>query len=155
MDTETEDLVTTVRWLRDRELIRELPQTYAHGIDTGDWDQVASVFSADCHVNGTLTALPIEPYLERLEPGVRAYDATLHFMGNQYVRVDGDEGHVETYAVAYHIEAEGSDLSDLVMGVRYQDDVRRDGKGWTICRRNVVKQWHRGPLPRPDEGDAR
>ena len=84
----------------------------------------------------------------------RAYDATLHFMGNQYVQVDGDLGHVETYAVAYHIEAEDSEHPDLVMGVRYQDDVRREGKGWTIFHRNVVKQWHRGPLPRPHGGDA-
>ena len=147
---DTDDLATTVRWLHDRELIRELPQTYAHGIDTGDWPKVASVFSDDCHVKGTLMDLPIAPYLEQLEPGVRAYDATLHFMGNQYVRVDGDEGHVETYAVAYHIEAEGSERADLIMGVRYQDDVRREGDGWTIFRRNVVKQWHRGPLPRAE-----
>jgi hypothetical protein len=146
---DTEDLATTVRWLRDRELIRELPQTYAYGIDTKDWSVVASVFSDDCQVRGTLTEAPIAPYLEQLEPGVRAYDATLHFMGNQYVKVDGDQGHVETYAVAYHLEADGSELADLIMGVRYQDDVRREGEGWKICRRNVVKQWHRGPLPRP------
>ncbi len=146
---DNEELVSTVRWLRDRELIRELPQTYAYGVDTGDWSVVASVFSEDCQVRGTLAEAPIAPYLEQLEPGVRAYDATLHFMGNQYVKLHGDTGHVETYAVAYHLEAEGSELPDLIMGVRYQDDVRRLGSGWKIFRRNVVKQWHRGPLPRP------
>lgn len=142
-------LVAEVRWLRDREEIRELPQTYAYGIDTDDWALVASVFSADCQVRGTLAEAPIASYLVQLEPGVKAYEATLHFMGNQYVRVEGDRGHVETYAVAYHLEPEDSDLPDLTMGVRYQDDVRRDAEGWKICRRNVVKQWHRGPLPRP------
>jgi len=142
-------LVAEVRWLRDREEIRELPQTYAYGIDTNDWALVASVFSTDCQVKGTLAEAPIGPYLVQLEPGVKAYEATLHFMGNQYVRVDGDRGHVETYAVAYHLEAEDSDLPDLTMGVRYQDDVRREDEGWKICRRHVVKQWHRGPLPRP------
>ena len=151
---DNEELVSTVRWLRDRELIRELPQTYAYGVDTGDWSVVASVFSEDCQVRGTLAEAPIAPYLEQLEPGVRAYDATLHFMGNQYVKLHGDTGHVETYAVAYHLEAEGSELPDLIMGVRYQDDVRREGSGWKIFRRNVVKQWHRGPLPRPRPGDA-
>jgi hypothetical protein len=26
------------------------------------------------------------------------------------------------------------------------------GDEWKISRRNVVKQWHRGPLPRPGQG---
>ena len=143
-------------WLRDRELIRELPQRYAHGIDTDDWQKVASVFHADCEVQGTLRSAPIHPYLEALEPGVKAYEATLHFMGNQYVELardgDPDRGHVETYAVAYHLEPEGSPHDDLVMGVRYCDTVIRvpDLDDWRIIHRHVVKQWHRGPPPRPD-----
>jgi hypothetical protein len=143
------DLEQTVRWLRDRELIRDLPLRYAYGIDTDDWKLVASVFHPDCRVRGTLREDAIGPYLQALEPGVKQYHATLHFMGNQYVSVDGDRGHVETYAVAYHIEPDGSPYPDLIMGVRYQDDVIRVGDGWQILRRNVVKQWHRGPLPRP------
>jgi hypothetical protein len=144
-----------IQWLCDRELIKELPQTYAYGIDTDDWALVASVFHPACEVEGTLQTAPIAPYLEALEPGVKQYHATLHFMGNQYVEVGDDVGHVETYAVAYHIEAEDSPYPDLLMGVRYQDAVvcARDPDdrwdGWRIKHRHVVKQWHRGPLPRP------
>jgi hypothetical protein len=138
-----------VRWLRDRELIRELPQVYAHGVDTRDWKKVRSVFDDDCHVDGMMGSLPIDAYLEKLRPGVEAYPATLHFMGNQYVRIDGDRGHVETYAVAYHMEADGSPHPDLVMGVRYLDDTVRRGAGWRIARRSTIRQWHRGPFPRP------
>jgi hypothetical protein len=138
-----------VRWLKDRELIRDLPQVYAHGVDTRDWKKVRSVFGDDCHVDGMMGSLPIDGYLEKLRPGVEAYPATLHFMGNQYVRIDGDRGHVETYAVAYHMEAEGSPHPDLVMGVRYLDDVARRGEGWRIVRRSTIRQWHRGPFPRP------
>jgi hypothetical protein len=145
----------TLRWIRDRESIRDLPLRYAHGIDTKDWEKVASVFHADCEVEGTLSAAPIRPYLEALEPGVCAYEATLHFMGNQYVELDvegnPDRGHVETYAVAYHLEAEGSPHDDLLMGVRYCDDVIRvvELGDWRILRRRVIRQWHRGPFPRP------
>ena len=147
-----DDLGAQVRWLRDRELIKELPQRYAYGIDTDDWELVASVFHPDCHVQGTLREDRIDAYLEALEPGVKQYHATLHFMGNQYVDVQEDRGRVETYAVAYHIEAEDSPYEDLVMGVRYQDDVIRTADGWQIHRRKVVNQWHRGPLPRPTSG---
>ena len=146
MSTEAE-----VRWLKDRELIRELPQLYALGLDTRDFAKVRSVFADDCTVVGTVHTAPIAEYLALLEPGVRQYPATLHFMGNQYVRVDGDAGHVETYAVAYHMEDEGCPHDDLVMAVRYQDDVERRDGDWKIVRRNVVKQWHRGPLPRPGQ----
>ena len=96
----SDDLASQLRWLRDRELIRELPQLYAYGIDTRDFDIVASVFHSDCVVSGTMRTEGIERYLKLLEPGVRQYHATMHFMGNQYLRVEGDAGHVETYAVA-------------------------------------------------------
>jgi len=145
----------TLAWVRDRELIRDLPQRYAHGIDTDDWEKVASVFHPECLVEGTLQAAAIQPYLEALEPGVKQYEATLHFMGNQFVELrlegDPDKAHVETYAVAYHLEAEGSPHPDLVMGVRYCDTVLRvsDLSDWRILHRKVIKQWHRGPLPRP------
>lgn len=147
----------TLAWVRDRELIRDLPQRYAHGIDTDDWQKVASVFHPDCVVEGTLQSADIRPYLAALEPGVKQYEATLHFMGNQYVELaldgDPDRGRVETYAVAYHIEPEGSPHADLVMGVRYCDTVQRvpELRDWRIIRRHVVKQWHRGPLPRPGQ----
>lgn len=147
------DLATTVRWLKDRELIRELPQRYAYGVDADDWELVASVFHEDARIAGTLQSAPKQEYLSALEPGVKQYPATLHFMGNQYVDVDGDSGRVETYAVAYHMEADDSPYDDLVMGVRYQDEVVRVDDGWQILRRSVVKQWHRGPLPRPSAAD--
>ena len=151
----TPDETETLRWVRDRELIRDLPQRYAHGIDTDDWEKVASVFHSDCQVEGTLKTAAIRPYLDALEPGVKAYEATLHFMGNQYVDLsidgDSDRAYVETYAVAYHIEAEGGPRPDLVMGVRYCDTVLRVAElaDWRIIHRSVIRQWHRGPLPRP------
>lgn len=142
-----------LRWLRDRELIRDLPQRYAHGIDTDDWNKVASVFHPQCQVEGTLESNAIRPYLASLEPGVKQYEATLHFMGNQFVEFDDPPNHAscETYAVAYHIESADSPHPDLVMGVRYCDAVVRvpELDDWRIIHRKVIRQWHRGPLPRP------
>jgi hypothetical protein len=146
------DVEGNVRWLRDRELIKELPQRYAYGIDTMDFEIVRSVFHPDCQVSGTLEDGALEPYLEGIEEGLKQWEATMHFMGNQYVRIEGDIGHVETWAVAYHMEADDSPLQDLVLGLRYQDDVVRVGEGWKIIRRSAARQWHRGPFPRPSLG---
>ena len=38
------DVEYTVRWLKDRELIKEVPQRYARGIDRIDFDLVRSAF---------------------------------------------------------------------------------------------------------------
>ena len=146
------DVEANMRWLRDREQLRMLYQRYAYGVDPRDFELVRSVFHPDCVVSGTLEDGPLESYLEGIEEGLKQWDATMHFMGNQYVRVDGDEGHVETWAVAYHMEADDSPLDDLVLGLRYRDDVVRAGDDWKIIRRNTVKQWHTGPFPRPSLG---
>ena len=145
------DLERTVRWLRDRELIKQLPQRYAHGLDTRNFDESRAVFHPDCYVKGSINEAPIDSYFAALVTGVQAYEAAMHFMGNQYVTLDegADEGSIETYAVAYHIESEDSGLPDLVMGVRYCDTVARDGDGWIITHRVAIPHWVRGPLPRP------
>lgn len=150
--TPADDPAVTVQWLRDRVLIAALPQQYAHGLDTRDFDRARAVFRDDCTVKGSIGEDAIDPYFGRLRDGVLAYEATMHFMGNQYVEVEpgANTGFVETYAVAYHMEPPGSDRDDLVMGVRYQDHVERDGEGWKIVRRVAIPVWIRGPFPRPD-----
>ena len=150
-DERLDAIERTVRWLKDVEIIKSVPQRYAYGIDTRDFDAARAMFRDDCFVEGTLQTAPIDDYWPGLADGVRQYHATLHFMGNQLVQLEegADEGFVETYAVAYHIEAADSKIDDLVMGVRYQDTVAREGDDWRIVRRKTVPQWVRGPLPRP------
>jgi hypothetical protein len=148
------DHEANVRWLRDREELKMLYQRYAYGIDTKNFDVVRSVFHPDCVVSGTLEDGTLEPYLEGIEGALPQWHATMHFMGNQYVEVDGDRGRVETWVVGYHMEAPDSPIQHLVLGLRYQDDVVRVEDGWKIIRRNTVKQWHTGAFPRPYVGAA-
>ncbi len=153
MDSATQsDLEKTVRWLKDVQLIKSVPQRYAYGLDTRDFASSRALFRDDCFVRGSINTAPIDQYWEPLVAGVQKYHATMHFMGNQFVKLDegADIGFVETYAVAYHIEAEGSPHADLVMGVRYQDDVARNGDDWIITVRRAIPHWVRGPLPRPE-----
>jgi hypothetical protein len=146
------DRDATLQWLRDRELIKDLPVRYAFGVDMKDFDLVRSVFHPDAEVAGTLEGGSIEPYLEGIAEGLTQWSATMHYMINQYVSVDGDRGHVETWALAHHMEADGSPIDDLILSLRYQDDVVRVGDDWKIIRRTMVKHFHRGPFPRPTIG---
>jgi len=147
------DAVATLAWLRDREVIKDLYDRYAYGVDSIDMELVRSVFHPDCVVVGTMEEGTIDEYLDGLVEGLRAYQATMHFKGNQYVELDGDEAFVETWVLGHHMEAPGSPIDHLVLGLRYQDDLVRVGDDWKIIRRRAAKQWHTGPLPRPFIGE--
>jgi hypothetical protein len=149
---EGSDLEANVKWLRDREELKMLYQRYAFGIDTKDFEIVRSVFHQDCVVVGTLEEGELEPYLEGIEGALPEWEATMHFMGNQYIETEGDHAHVETWVVGYHMEAPASPLEHLVLGLRYQDDVVRVGAEWKIIKRKTIKQWHTGTFPRPSLG---
>jgi len=144
------DLEATVRWLRDREVVKDLYARYAYGVDSLDMGLVRSVFHPDCVVVGTMEQGTLDDYLTGLEEGLLMYAATMHFRGNQYVELDGDRTFVETWVIGYHMEAPGSPIDSLVLALRYKDDVVRVGEDdWKIVRRQAVRQWHTGPFPRP------
>jgi hypothetical protein len=146
------DLEGTVQWLRDRELIRNLYRRYAFGVDSIDFELVRSVFHPDCHVVGTAEEGDLDGYLAGIEEALQQWDATMHFVGNQYIEIDGNTGHVESWVVGYHMEADDSPLEHLVLGLRYQDDLVRVDDDWKIMRRETAKQWHTGHFPRPFVG---
>ena len=116
-------------------------------MDSVDLDLVRSVFHPDCAVVGTMEEGTLDDYLDGLEEGLLMYHATMHFRGNQYVEVDGDRGFVETWVIGHHMEAPGSPIDHLILGLRYKDEVARFGDEWKIVRREAVRQWHTGPSP--------
>lgn len=144
-----DDPGATLAWLRDREVITHLYDRYAYGVDSIDMELVRSVFHPECVVVGTMEEGGLDDYLDGLAEGLAAYHASMHFKGNQYVEIDGDRAFVETWVLAHHMEAPGSPLEHLVLGLRYKDDLVRDGDDWKIIRREAAKQWHTGPFPRP------
>ena len=92
---------------------------------------VRSCFRDGAVVEGSRMTGPVDVYLRDLEPAVARYAATMHFMGNQLVDVEGDTGRCETYAVAYHwavLPAGTPDEGNLVMAVRYLDSTVRVGE---------------------------
>ena len=62
-----DDLEATVRWLRDRELIKNLYRRYAYGVDSIDFDLVRTVFHPDCVCVGTAEQGELDEYLYGME----------------------------------------------------------------------------------------
>jgi hypothetical protein len=148
-----DDTAATVAWLRDRTLIKDLYARYAYGVDSVNMKLVRSVFHPDCVVVGTMEEGTLDDYLKGIEEGLLMYDATMHFKGNQYIELAGDRAFVENWVIGYHMEAPGSPIDHLKLGLRYKDDVVRVGDDWKVIRREAVLQWHTGPFPRPSIGE--
>jgi hypothetical protein len=129
--------------LLDERAVRGVMLSYARGVDDRNWEQVRGCFAPDAFVAGTGHAGVRDEYLEQLVAGVSRFGTTMHTIGNQILEIDGDTARTETDLVARHFaDAEGRH-EELVIGVRYHDQLRRAGSGWVITRRDVRRLWSR------------
>ena len=74
-------------------------------------------------------------------PVVGMYAVTTHFLGQQYVDVDGERATGETYCLAHHLSGDGDEQHNHVMSIRYLDDYQRVDGRWLIARRRLVIDW--------------
>ena len=132
-----------VRELCDRAAIHDVLMRYARGVDRRDLDLVAACFTADAAYDGTLAQGTIADALAALRGRLARYEHTMHFMGNQLIEVRGDNATCETYAVAYHRLSSDGPPHDLTVGIRYLDELVRQGEHWRIRRRVVQREWER------------
>jgi ketosteroid isomerase-like protein len=130
--------------LADREAIRDLLCRYALAVDRKQIDTVASCFTPDCAYEGALGQGTIGQALRALELAFTRYARTMHMIGTQEVRLEGDTARAETYCVAYHVRPDGGHLT---VGVRYLDDLVRSPLGWQIRHRLVRTDWTRDEPP--------
>src|SRR5574341_1167403 len=99
---------TAIGELLDRSAIRDVLLRYARGVDRRDLTVVAACFVPGAVYEGSLGHGTIETALDGLQARMNRYTSTLHFIGNQYIELDGDRATSETYALAYHqFEADG------------------------------------------------
>ena len=138
--------------LADRYAASQLVKVYALGIDMRDLDTVLSVFTPDAVVSGMSGESRAAEYLPGIYAGAAVYHSTQHNITNQHVTIAGDDAHVWSYAICYHLEAPGSGREDLIVATQYRDQCHRFENGWLITARAAVMQWMRGPFPRPEIG---
>jgi hypothetical protein len=76
----------------------------------------------------------------------------MHLHGDDYTCINGDEASIETWVVNFNTEPPGAPIENLILGLRYKDEVVRVGDDWRIIRRETALQWFTGPFPRPHLG---
>ena len=135
-------------YLGDRQAIRDLVTRYACAIDRRDFDAVGACFTPDAETDYTYFKGPIGEVLEKIRAGVGGFAMTMHVLGNHLAEVHGDAATSETYAVCYHRRAGVPDGAQLVVAMRYLDDLVRTPEGWRIRQRRATVEWQQREPPR-------
>jgi hypothetical protein len=131
----------TVEALLEHHALCQLAKTYALGMDLRDYDLCRSAFAPDAVGDERGSLVHVDEYLRRTYEVGASFQATQHLIGQQYVRLDGEEAEVWSYGVAHHKVAPGEARDEIIAGVQYRDRCRRFSEGWLIVERRVHLLW--------------
>jgi hypothetical protein len=141
-------MTMTIETLLARQEIADVLYRYARGIDRLDLDLVRSCYHPDAYDDHGTMKGTVDEFLAAAEGFLPRFAATMHFLGNMLIEVDGDVARAETYAVAYHRLEEDAGGKDDIWGIRYVDRFERRGGEWRIAHRVVAQEWRRvEPVP--------
>lgn len=128
--------------LQDHHDIVQLTHDYCWALDTGDWQALRSVFTADVVTDlGAGGQNGIGEVIERVSSALSHFDVTQHLVGTHQVRIDGDSATCRCYLQAQHVRPSGD---KLLIGARYEDRCVRTTDGWRIAERKIVPMWSEG-----------
>lgn len=131
------DTDAAVRKLLDRAAIGDVILRYSRALDRRDWAEVASCFVSGAYADYGLFKGDIDEVVASIRQGLELFDRTMHFMEPRVIELSGDTARAETYAQAYHRRTDGGKRKELLVRLRYLDELVRDGEGWLIQRRTV------------------
>ena len=127
--------------------IRNVVLRYCRGVDRLDEEVVRSCYHPGAHDEHGSFSGDVEAYIEWSFRLLRGYDATMHFIGNQLVEVQGDVARAESYGVAYHRKLGGEARQNLTTGFRFVDRFEGREGDWRIARRVATTEWVRAERP--------
>ena len=135
--------------MSDADALRALNQRYSRAIDSRDMDELTALFDPAGSVDGARGSSSVPDYLEMTRTSPRVFEQSMHVLGDPLIDfvAGSDTARLDTYAVVYQlgrVEAEGTEGGgDMVLGIRYLDDVVRIDGVWRIHHRRAVMLWTR------------
>ncbi|HXY91418.1 MAG TPA: nuclear transport factor 2 family protein [Acidimicrobiia bacterium] len=132
-----------VQLLLDREEIHDVVMRYADGVDRRDMTRVRDCFAPDVEVADWGGGFADRDSMITYISGVAVFEMTMHMFGNQYIAVDGDRAHVDSYAMLTHHRDDDQGVTNElnVSGARYFEDLERREGRWVITRRGGEPRW--------------
>ena len=127
--------------LSAREEIRDVLYRYCRATDRRDWASLRACYHDDAYDDHGSLVGPIDEFIRISKPFADRVAATMHFMGNALIELDGDVARVESYVIAYHvIEADDGTSKHDNWGIRYVDRFERRDGAWKIAHRVVAHE---------------
>jgi len=128
----------------DHEELRALLQRYARAVDERDVDTLATLFHPDAAIAGARGVESLAEFLTGMR-APRTFPTSMHVIADPLIVLGPgpDEATLDTYAVVYQLSDPASDLGDLTLGIRYQDDAVRHDGSWVIGHRTSQTLWMR------------
>lgn len=118
----------------DHDELRTLLQRYARAADDRNVDALRALFHPEATIQGARGAQSLDEWLAVMaEPS--PFASSMHLIGEPLIELDGDRGITDTYASVTMGNAE------MMLGIRYQDDVERVDGHWVFRRRNASTVW--------------
>jgi hypothetical protein len=135
-----------------REEITDVIKRLARGTDRLDAELIESCYHADGFDDHNVFRGSGAEFAEWVLGTLDVFDATMHFVGSPYIRLDGDVAQVDTYCVAHHLGKpdDAGRATDMVLGLRYVDRFERrqagsvperQGSPWLIAKRVCAFDW--------------
>ena len=124
------------QYLLDRITISDFLTTYAHAVDTKDWDLYRTLFTPDAHIDYTAAggiAGTVDEVTTWLSTTMEMFAATQHLVSNEMVTIDGDTATVRAmFFNPMHLV--GDDASYFDCGGWYNHELVRHADGWKSRR---------------------
>jgi SnoaL-like domain len=139
-----EELVATVRELKDRQEIQAVLVRYCRSIDRLDRELLRSCYHPDAVDDHGIFKGDRDTFIDWVLPLHEGYQTvTQHQITNVTIDLDGDLAHSECYYTYAGMNRSGTPLT--VCGGRYIDRLeRRDGR-WAIADRMSLLEWQGTP----------
>ena len=127
--------------------VSNLLTRYALGLDSRDWELLASCFTDDGVADfGEMGGVHngSDALVAFCRGVLSGLDASQHLVGSVSIECHGDEGSSVCYFQAQHVYkgAEGGD--NYLVGGTYRDRLVRTGDGWRIAHRTLEASWFDG-----------
>jgi ketosteroid isomerase-like protein len=133
-----------------RQQLQDAVLTFATAVDTLDLDLYRSVYADEVlfdvsSFNGAPPArVKAADWAAAIEPMLRGFDSTQHFLSNFVFEIAGDAATVSAYVQAEHFLADAPGGEFVTLGGRYTFGLTRSPGGWKIDGFKLTVLWQRG-----------
>ena len=132
-----------VQLLLDRVEIHDVLMRYAWACDRREFDVQASCFVPDLGGTWGFGPIPDRDTMMDYIRQVARFHTTMHFLGNEFIEVDGDEASLQAHAMLMHraTRRDGSTFEYNATDRRYSERLERREGRWIIVERMVEPLW--------------